>query len=147
MARKRARKVGRPSGRNGAGVLDGLVTARDALVEQRTQVDQQIASLDQIIAGFGGIGSTSAPASGTKRGPGRPRGSKGASGHRPGSLKDVILKVMSRNGKPMAVKDIADRVVKSGYKSKNKTLSKSVGIALLDMKAVKKISRGTYALK
>jgi len=44
----------------------------------------------------------------------------------------------------MAVKDITKGVVRSGYKTKNKTLAKSVGIALTEMPTVEKVGRGQF---
>ena len=46
----------------------------------------------------------------------------------------------------MAVKDITAAVRKSGYKTKNKTLDTSVGIALAEMKNAAKLRRGVYRL-
>ncbi len=128
----------------------GLSQAKAALLSQRDLIDGQMAELDRMIAQYGGSVSA-APRVG--RPPGRPPGSGrmlsgGGSGgaYRPGSLKDVIHGVLAGAGGAMAVKDIAEGVVSSGYKSKNKTLAKSVGIALTDMKGVKKIGRGLYGL-
>ncbi len=44
----------------------------------------------------------------------------------------------------MTVKDVTTAVRKAGYKSKNKTLDKSVGVALSEMPGVKKVGRGTF---
>ncbi|MDX2199089.1 MAG: hypothetical protein SF069_08975 [Phycisphaerae bacterium] len=127
----------------------GLSQAKAALLSQRDLIDGQMAELDRMIAQYGG-----SVAAGPRVGrpPGRPPGggrmASGGSGgaYRPGSLKDVIHGVLAGAGGAMAVKDIAQGVVSSGYKSKNKTLAKSVGIALTDMKGVKKIGRGLYGL-
>ena len=67
-------------------------------------------------------------------------------GPRPGSLKSVITTVLTGKG-IMAVKDITAGVLKAGYKTRNKTLAKSVGIALAEMKNVAKIGRGRFRLK
>jgi hypothetical protein len=67
--------------------------------------------------------------------------------HRPGSLKDFIVRVLSAASGPMSVKDIAAGVLEAGYKSKNRTLAKSVGIALAQMPEVARVRRGVFRLK
>lgn len=46
----------------------------------------------------------------------------------------------------MAVKDVTEGVMKSGFKTKNKTLAKSVGIALTQMPMISKLGRGMFEL-
>ena len=70
-----------------------------------------------------------------------------ARGRRAGSLKDQIAKILSVGKGAMAVRDITARVLKSGYKTRNKTLAKSVGIALTQMPDVVKIGRGVFRRK
>ena len=147
----RGRRKGSSSA--GAGGLSaavaGLSQAKSALRAQRDILDSQLAELDRMIAAYGGGdggGGVGRPAG---RPVGRPPkgGASGGSGiYRPGSLKDVIHGILANAGGAMAVKDIASGVVSSGYKSTNKTLAKSVGIALTDMKGVRKKGRGLYAL-
>ena len=45
----------------------------------------------------------------------------------------------------MRVAEITDAVVKAGYKTKNRTLAKSVGIALAHTPGVKRVERGVFA--
>ncbi|MGE3181996.1 MAG: hypothetical protein AB7N71_10220 [Phycisphaerae bacterium] len=146
----RGRKKG--SGAAGAGsAIAGLQSAKSALVAQQDQIEKQIRSIDEIMSSLGtaatatAMSRTSHASANGHRATGKKP--KGNSGHRVGSLKDMIHQTLLHAGRPMAVKDIAEQVVASGYKSKNKTLAKSVGIALLDMKSVKKVARGTYAAK
>ena len=47
----------------------------------------------------------------------------------------------------MQVKDIASAVVRAGYKTRNQTLAKSVGLALASMPEVEKVGRGAYQLR
>ena len=47
----------------------------------------------------------------------------------------------------MGVKDVTAAIRKAGYKSKNKTLDNSVGVALADMPNVLKVGRGQYRLR
>jgi hypothetical protein len=76
---------------------------------------------------------------------GRAGADKGGSPFRPGSLKEYIMGVLrTAGGKPMAVKDITQGVMDSGFETSNKTLAKSVGIALTQMPGVKKSGRGRF---
>jgi hypothetical protein len=45
------------------------------------------------------------------------------------------------------VKDVTAAVRAAGYRSKNKTLDKSVGVALREMRQVVKVARGQYRLR
>jgi hypothetical protein len=47
---------------------------------------------------------------------------------------------------PLPVSEIAAGVVRSEFKSKNKTLATTVGIALADMAGVRRAGRGVYGL-
>ena len=64
---------------------------------------------------------------------------------RAGSLKQFITRVMP-SGRAMAVKDVTTGIKKAGYKTKNKTLAKSVGVALAEMPNVQRIGRGQFKL-
>ena len=77
-----------------------------------------------------------------KRGPGRPRGSTSRK-LRPGSLKDHIHKVLVASSTPVSLRDLTKRVIKSGYKTKSKTLGNQVSAAVASMRA-KKAGRGLY---
>lgn len=146
MARKGARR-GRPrsnAGLNFGDVLGNLQAAERALVAQRSDIDSKLVAIQQAIRAMGGAAAVGSPA-GTRApriaaGPGR-------RGPRAGSLKEYILKVLSAAGGPMAVKDITSGVLKAGFKTRNKTLAKSVGIALTDTPGVVKIGRGRFRLR
>lgn len=125
--------------------LANLTAARSSLIGQRENLDRQIAAIDQALLAFGGhapavFNSAAAP---TARAGGQRRGGARKGGVRPGTLKDYIHRVLAGGG-VMAVKDIAAGVVKAGFKSKNKTLAKSVGIALAKMPGVKRVGRGKF---
>ncbi len=125
--------------------LRSLQQYRCELLEQRNAIEGQIQALEQALCAMGG---RSAPARVGRPGPRVPgrRGPAPGQPPRPGSLKSHILDVLRGRG-IMAVKDITDAVVKGGYRSKNKTLAKSVGIALTEMKNVAKVGRGRFRLK
>lgn len=146
VPRSGRRRMGRPAGPIGGSVVGSLTVAMNELVAQRAALDAQIASLQDMITTMGGAAAAvphaaAAPIAAGGRGRrGRPP--------RSGSLKEYILKVLSAAGDVMAVKDIADGVVKAGYKTKNQTLAKSVGIALRELSAqVQKVGRGRFRLK
>ncbi len=156
--RKAAKKITRKTGRikrvkkqkltyKLSGVTDalkGVTDHRAALLKQRAEIDSQIADIDQALAklGFTAEAPTRKPAG---RRPG-PKPGRQAGKTRPGSLKEFVNNVLAGGG-VMAVKDITTEVVRAGYKSKNKTLAKSVGIALTEMKNVKKVGRGRFRVK
>ena len=138
-AKRTGRGPGRPRGSGAAlAAIAGLNAYRNQLTIQRNDVDQRIAAIDSALAA---MGSAVRPA-GPGPGPGR-----GRHGPRKGSLKEYIAKVVSARGGVMAVKDITAGVLKIGYKTRNKTLAKSVGIALTEMGNIRKVGRGQFALR
>ena len=139
MPRKKRAKPGPKPGRarsyGGAqAAIGGLNSYRSQLVTQRNDIDQRIGAIDSALAAMGS----------TVRSPGPGRGRHGP---RKGSLKEYIGKVLGTRGGVMAVKDITGGVLRIGYKTKNKTLAKSVGIALTEMTNVRKVGRGQFSLK
>jgi uncharacterized C2H2 Zn-finger protein len=134
-----ARTAQRQSATMGAGIagaIGELSAYRDQLAAQRTEVDAQIAAVESALAALG------ASAGGAQ---------VRASGRRPsfrqGSLKDHIARVLGARRGPMSVKDITAAVRRAGYRSKNKTLDKSVGNSLGKMRQVVKVARGQYRLR
>lgn len=156
--RKRTKKVakkkvakrgpGRPRGTTSkraaapatSGVAQDINAAISKLLTQRNSIDSQIALLQRTLSELGAVATVKSV--GRPTGPGR-----GRRGPRAGSLKEYIENVLSAAGGEMGVKDITDAVIASGYKSKNKTLGKSVGIALVQMPNVTKVSRGVFKLR
>ncbi len=136
-----ARRPGRPRADDISAVVRSLQGYHAQLLDRRAQLEEQISAVESALRAVGAAAG-GRPTARVGRGPGRPPG--GAP--RPGSLKDYILRVLSSGG-VMAVKDIAAAVVKAGYQSKNKTLAKSVGIALRQLKEVRKVGRGRFRLK
>jgi len=113
------------------------MACRAELLGQRAHLDAQIAAVDQALHA---LGTTPAPLSAGRR------GRVAGGGPREGSLKDFIARVL-KSGGVMAVKDITDGVMQAGYQTKNRTLAKSVGIALTEMSNVEKVARGQFRLK
>jgi uncharacterized C2H2 Zn-finger protein len=111
---------------------------RNDLLAQRTQVNSQIDAIDKALAAMGG----------TIRAPMRKLGRGRRGGRtRPGSLKSHIEGVLRGHTGAMAVKDVTAGVLKSGFTTKNKTLAKSVGVALSQMPNVRRVARGKFRLK
>lgn len=144
------RAVGAKRGpRSTAGVaqaVSGLQAYRKELLAQRVEFDAKLSAVDKALSAMGT--STRQSAAKSVRRVGRPPAVRTGRGRglRPGSLKSYIAKVMS-GGAVMPVRNIATGVLKSGYKTKNKTLAKSVGIALTEMPGVKKVARGSFRMK
>lgn len=110
---------------------------RNELAGQQAQLGVQIAALDQLLATFGASAPRTAVAA-------RPVGGKRRGGLREGSLKSYIDRVLRASAKPMRVVQITAAVLKAGYKTKNKALAKSVGVALREMPGMKQVGRGTF---
>ncbi len=150
-SRKSTRGARGARGAVGGDVLGSLHAAREELLAQRASLDQQLSALDQALNLMGG---------GARRGrPGRPAAHSpaqaaptgaargGRRGPRANSLKVFITRVLSGSQSPMAVKEITAGVRRAGYETRNKTLAKSVGIALTQMPDVQKVGRGVFKLK
>jgi hypothetical protein len=136
-----------PTGSPIGGALDTLTTCRDDLAAQRSVIEEQIANIDQAIRSLGGtvrMKSAPASASASKRDAAGRR--TGPTGFRRGSVKEHITRILGSSKRVMTVKEVTAAVRKSGYKTKNKTLAKSVGIALASMPNVKKVGRGQFKL-
>jgi hypothetical protein len=121
------------------GVVSSLAAARSHLVRERDALDGKILRIDALLADFGAPSAAAAPAPSAGR-----RTKRGA--FRPNSLKDYVHRVLSASGAAMAVRDINDAVLRAGFRTKNKTLSKSIGIAVTQMPGVKKLGRGVFQL-
>jgi hypothetical protein len=139
MKRKVARRGlarGFSAGRS-AGVVGTLTAELSQLQRERDNLDRQIDALSTALSALGG----------TVRMAGRRAagGEGGGKNYRRGSLKEFIENIL-RSGGVMAVKDITESVMQAGYPTKNKTLAKSVGIALAQMHTVEKVGRGKFKL-
>lgn len=128
------------SGASG-GVLSAVVAelreGHRRLTMQREAIDAQLAAIDAARAAFetGGGALTGTAAS------------PSAAAYNPGSLKQHIEQVLSRAGRPLRLMEITEAVRRSGFKTRNKTLDKSIGISLGEMRTVKRIGRGVYRVR
>jgi hypothetical protein len=118
-----------------------LRNALARLNTHRSEIDSRIAALNGALRSLGGsLGpgiSAARAASAGRDGRGRARR---------GSLKHYILRVLQGGG-VMAVKDVTVGVRKSGFRTRNKTLAKSVGTTMASMPEVAKVGRGRFRLK
>lgn len=173
-AGRKGRRPGRPKGsknkmspgsniisRGGGGaegpsrILREMSTYRDELVAQRSAIEAQIAGLEGAIGMVGGNLAVPTGAIGSARGRrgrrrgGRARGmgmkkSGGSEGGRAGSLKEMIVRVLGSSGRALTPSEIAQNVVKVGYKTTASNLTKAVSNALPLINQVKKAGRGLY---
>lgn len=120
------------------GAMSGLAACQKRLLAERAALDAKLSAVEQALRALG-AGAT--PTAGVRR-----RGAAtGEGGFRAGSLKEYIAKVLTGRG-VMSVKDITQEVLNAGYQTRNRTLAKSVGIALTQMKGVRKVGRGRFKL-
>ena len=123
-----------------ADILSGIQAYHESLLARRDQIDLEISALGGALSALGSTSPRPARAGAPKR------GRKGSTG-REGSLKNYIVKVLERQSTPATPKEIAAKVLRSGYKSKAKDLTKAVSNALPELKKIKKVGFGKYSLK
>ncbi|MCG3125873.1 MAG: hypothetical protein CHACPFDD_00700 [Phycisphaerae bacterium] len=136
----------RKSTSNGQNVIKSLHAYRSRLMDERSAIDGKLAALDALLGGSPAprrVGRAAAAAVATRSAP----AARGGRGPRKGSLKEYIGNVLARAGGVMSVRDITSGVLSMGFRTKNKTLAKSVGIALTEMRGVRKVGRGKFRLK
>jgi hypothetical protein len=110
------------------------------LLARREGIEAEITAIGQAIDAMRLV-----PASKPRRAKrGRPVGRPAGRPAREGSLKTYIVKVLGQRSTAMSPKDIAARIVKAGYKSKAKDLTKAVSNTLPQLKQVKKVGFGKY---
>ena len=123
-----------------ANLLSGIQAYHENLLARRDQIDLELSALGNALSALGSAQTGPAKSGGQKRG----RRGKGA---REGSLKSFIVKVLDRQSTPATPKEIASKVMGSGYKSRAKDLTKAVSNALPELKAIKKVGFGRYSLR
>ena len=138
VGRPRGPAVGRPvrtvAARSSMGdaasrLLSDMQTVRGDLLSRRNSLDSEIDGLARAMEALGGSGRTTRTTTkrkvGRPAGPGRPRGSA----PREGSLKSFIV-----------------RVLKAGFKTKAKDITKAVSNTLPQLNNVKRIGFGMYKM-
>ena len=144
----RARRIGRPkgsrsfaranaSGGDGAArLISQMQSFYSELTSRRSNLDAQIAGMESAINILG-----AAPQG---RSTGRKLGRPAGSGSRTGSLKDTIVRVLRQRAVALSPREIAARVVKAGYKTSTKNLTKAISNTLPEINNVRKVGRGLY---
>ena len=154
---KGVRNVGRPkgvvarrrasvavAGGEAAQLISRMRTYHADLLTRRESIEAEIVAIGSAMDAMGAVGAKRGRPAGRPAGrpPGRPPGRPA----RAGSLKSFILRVLGQRTTAMSPKDIAARILKSGYKSKAKNLTKAVSNTLPQLKKVKKVGFGKYKI-
>lgn len=143
VARRKAR-VGRAA-RPVAGVSTRLLRDMRAyhgeLLAQRASLDGQINAVATAMQALGVGGPKT-----RKRRVYKKRGRPAGKGVRAGSLKDYIVRVLRQTTRPMSPRDIGAGVVRAGFKTKAKDITKAVSNTLPQLKGIKKMGFGMYQL-
>lgn len=138
-SRSSNRSFARTSGSTGVGVtrlLSQMQSFYSELTARRSNLDAQIAGMEGAINILG-----AAPRA---RATGRKLGRPAASGSRTGSLKDTIVRVLRQRAVALSPREIAAKVVQSGYKTSTKNLTKAISNTLPEINTVRKVGRGLY---
>jgi hypothetical protein len=106
------------------------------LERQRARIQKRLDAIDSRIAMIGG-----------SVGMGRGRGGGGRRARNEASLQDTIHQILSKAGAPMAVGDIVDKVLSTGYKSNSANFRGIVNQTLIKDKRFNSTSRGVYQVK
>ena len=154
---KGVRKVGRPKGAGrrkavrttlaGTGpaqLISNMQAYHSDLLTRRDGIEAEITAIGQAIEAMGMVPAAKTRRAKRGRPAGRPVGRPAGRPARVGSLKTYIVKVLGQRSAAMSPKDIAARIVKAGYKSKAKDLTKAVSNTLPQLKQVKKVGFGKY---
>ena len=91
--------------------IDGLLKKKERLQEQLENIDQQIDDISGGLIGYGGTGS-------------RPRNAK--------SLHATVTELLKKNKKGLSLSELADGVMKTGYKSTSKNFKNVLYQCLYD---------------
>lgn len=137
-----------------ARLLSDMRAYHSDLSAQRMTLDTQIEAVANAMQTLGGSTPAMAPPAkstgavklGRPKGSGARRGRPPGQAPRKGSLKDYIVRVLGQVSKPLSPNDIGTRVVKAGFKTKAKDLTKAVSNTLPTLKNIKRIGFGQYQL-
>lgn len=139
-------RAGRPrmaSSDSATRLLSDMQLFQNDLLDRRTSLDGEIEGVARAMEALGATGRATAgrkPAHQSTRG--RPSGS----GFRAGSLKSFIVKVLGQISKPLSPQDIGARVVKAGFKTNSKDITKAVSNTLPKLRGVKRVGFGIYTM-
>jgi hypothetical protein len=165
-AGKPGRRPGRPAGgaasavrydaahQNGtAQIVSAMRNYYDELCARRAALEGQMNWVEEAMQTIG----RGAPVTAARGGPGRKPGrvtvmargrakGKGRGNRTPraGALREYVLNVLSASPEPMGPREISGAVMKSGYNTKAKDLTKAVSNLLPKLKGLKKVGFGKY---
>lgn len=137
-----------------ARLLSDMHAYHSDLSAQRMTLDAQIEAVANAMQTLGGgtpamarpAKSKGAVKLGRPKGSGARRGRPPGQAPRKGSLKDYIVRVLGQVSKPLSPNDIGTRVVKAGFKTKAKDLTKAVSNTLPTLKNIQRVGFGQYKL-
>jgi hypothetical protein len=129
--------IGRQTNDGRLRLLQQLQAVRADIAAQAAALNTQLMGLDDVLALLGGPARMSVA-------PGKHDGHRTSA---PGTLREHIARVLHAHRRPLHVKEITAAVVRAGYKSRDKELTKSIGKYLVSMPGVIKVGRGTYLMK
>jgi hypothetical protein len=118
-------------------LLQELQVARADLAAQAAELNTQLMGLDEVLALLGGPARIDVA-------PGMRAGRRISA---PGTLREHIERVLHARRGPLHVREITTAVLRAGFKSRDKALTRSVGKTLRRMPNVVKAGRGTYRTK
>lgn len=72
--------------------------------------------------------------------------SAGAASDKP-TLRQILLGILGKSATPLSLKDIGAKVAATGHKSSSANFAKVLSVALSNLKEVKRVDKGVYALK
>ncbi len=133
----------------GAGqLLSQMQAYHNNLNSQRVTIDTEIDAIARAMQALGGSRGTRTR--GPRRGRGRiarrRRGPSTGRGARAGSLKEFIARVLRQSSKPMSPNEIGVNVMRAGFKTKSRDLTKAVSNTLPQVKGVRRVGFGAYRI-
>ena len=133
-------------------VIGELQAYHGDLLGERVSLDARIGAVARAMAELGAA-APAGPAKRMKRAKTKVKaaarvkmGRPPARGARPGSLRDYIVRVLRQKTTGMSPRDIGASVVKAGFKTKAKDITKAVSNTLPQVRGVKKVGFGIYKL-
>jgi len=149
----RSSAIGVPSFSEGSARLLGDMRAlHGELLAERASLDGQLTAVANAMQVLGGAAPAKAARRTYKKKKAvrqtytKKRGRPAGAGVRAGSLKDYIARVLRQTTRPMSPHDLGTSVIKAGFETKAKNITKAVSNTLPQMKGIKKMGFGKYQL-
>lgn len=139
-ARRKSTALGFGGGISGGAseLISVMQTYHEELIEKRSSLDMEMETISSAMQALGAAVSSSST---------RSYRTSSTPVARAGSLKDFIVRVLGQSNKPMSPNEIGTRVLKAGFKTKARDLTKAVSNALPELKPqIMRLGFGQYAL-